>query len=279
MMKYSRLRSSMILVLALGLFTACGSGGTDGGGALTQGDKPIADESIASTPEASGICYAAQKNKLFVVSDKGILYKLAMDGTIEKQQTYKTSKGKKYDMEGVACDDANGVVVVAIEGKDNVMTINQESFIKTPDTGDIMRPSDNTLYKDKDGKNGIEGISIKDTTVFISNQSRNAYPNQDASFIFTIDSYTAPHPTVQATIYDPKLKDIAGLAFYHDKLYILNDKDKLSEYDRNEKKVLKTKTLPIPAEGIAFDASGNIYFASDNNGKVYKYKASDFGIE
>jgi len=151
-------------------------------------------------------------------------------------------------MEDVACDDANGVIVVAIEGKD------------------------------KDDKNGIEGISIKDTTVFISNQSRNAYPQQDASFIFTIDSYTAKNPTLQA-IYDPKLKDIAGLAFYHDKLYILNDKNKLSEYDMNEKKVLKTKTLPMPAEGIAFDASGNVYFASDENGKVYKYKASDFDIE
>jgi uncharacterized protein YjiK len=278
---------SIILLSGLSFFTACGSGvaSPENDEAMIQGnpnENITSSHTIANINEASGICYSSTQDLLFAVSDKGILYKLHTDGTILKEQSYKTSKGKKYDFEGVACDDAHGNLIVAVEGKDNVMTINQNTFEKTPDIGDIERPADNTLYKDKDGKNGIEGITIQDDVVYISNQSNTPYPGKDASFIFTIDSYSAPHPTIQ-NIYDPKLTDIAGLDFYHDSLYMVHSKNLLSAYNIQTKKILKTIQLPngIQAEGVAFDNSGNIYFAYDGktDGKIYKYSLAEIGIE
>ncbi len=281
---YKQLQNSLVLASALTLLAACGSGGSndeeDGNGAA---GIIASDKAIASIAEASGICYSTTRDSLFVVSDRGILYELDTAGKELNKKTYKTSKGKKYDFEGVACDDASGNVAVAVEGKDNIMTINQSTLEKVPDTGDILRPADNTLYKDKDGKNGIEGITYHNGKVFISNQSNNTYPNKDASFIFTLTpSYKAVQPTIDSII-DPKLLDMSGLSFYHDTLYIIHQRDKLTSFDLTNQQVIKTITLPdgIKAEGVAFDNSGHIYFAYDNktNGKVYKYSLSALGIE
>jgi uncharacterized protein YjiK len=281
-----KIASSVVLLSSLTLLTACGSGAdSDEEQSITQGDQSntqAISHAITSINEASGICYSNAQDALFAVSDQGILYKLDTDGHILKEQSYRTSKGKKYDFEGIACDDTHDNLVVAVEGKDNVMTINQNSFEKTPDIGDIERPSDNTLYKDKDGKKGIEGITIYKDIVYISNQSDIPYPGQDASFIFTIDSYQALHPTIQS-IYDPKLTDIAGLDFYHDRLYMVHAKNQLTLYDIDKKEIIKTITLPddIEAEGVTIDDSGNIYFAYDGktDGKIYKYSLSELGIE
>ena len=55
---------------------------------------------------------------------------------------------------------------------------------------------------------------------------------------------------------------------------------KLIAFDIDEEKVTSAKDLPVgvDAEGVAFDNAGHIYFADDKNGKVYQYKASDFGV-
>lgn len=274
---YRYIQGSIVLASALSLLSACGGGGSE---------TPVkipSEKVIASIAEASGICYSTTLKSLFVVSDRGILYQLDSEGHELKQQSYTTSKGKKYDFEGISCDDANGNLAIAVEGKDNIMTINQNTFVKVPDTGDILRPDDNTLYKDKDGKNGIEGIAYHAGKVYVANQSNNPYPNQDASFIFTLSpSYQAIQPTIESVI-DPKILDISGLSFYHDTLYILHQRDKLTSYNISSKQVLKTVTLPdgIKAEGVTFDDSGHIYFAFDDktNGKVYKYSLATLGIE
>jgi len=290
---YKQLQSSIILVLALGLLTACGSGSTDKGegDALQAGDyTQITGETLASIEEASGICYSKNRDSLFVVSDKGILYELDMTG-VEKRtpKTFKTEQDKKYDYEGVACDDTNNRVAVAVEGKDNVHTIDYETLTiqtttilgEVKPTGDIQRPANDTLFKDKDGKKGIEGITLHNGTVYISNQSDIAYPGQDSSFVFTLDDYSAAAPTIQRDI-DHGHKDISGLAFYHDSFYMVSGINRsLIKYDINSNTTLFKKNLPIgiSAEGVAFDDAGNIYFADDKGGKIYKYKASDFGIE
>jgi len=214
------------------------------------------------------------------------IYKLDMQGNILEQQLHKSAKGKKYDYEGIACDDAHGNVIVAVEGKDNLHTIEQSdlaSLLKNSagkPTGDIVRPDNNTLFKDAKGKTGIEGIAIYDGSVYVSNQSLVAYPGKDSSFVFTVDDSSADTPNIDRVI-DHKQLDIVGLSFHNGILYMLSSTNhKLIGYNIDEDKVVSTKDLPagIDAEGVAFDHNGNIYFADDKNGKVYQYKASDFGI-
>ncbi len=278
-----------ISLSTLMLVTACG-GGSDKKEGGTNPDPgtggTIVGKTIASIAEASGICYSADNDALFVVSDKGIVYKLDMQGKILDQHTHKSAAGKKYDYEGVACDDANGNVIVAVEGKDNLHTIEQSnlsSLLKNSagkPTGDIVRPADNTLFKDAKGKTGIEGITINDGSVYVSNQSLNKYPEQDSSFVFTVDDSFADAPNIDRVI-DHKQLDIVGLSFHNSLMYMLSATNhKLIAFDIDEEKVVSTKDLPagIDAEGVAFDNAGNIYFADDKKGKVYKYKASDFGV-
>ncbi len=274
--------SAFLLVV----LTACGGSDKSKDKTNPDTDGEVSGKTIASIAEASGICYSADNDALFVVSDKGVIYKLDMQGKILAQHTHKSTKGKKYDYEGVACDDANGNVVVAVEGKDNLHTIEQSdlsSLLKNSEgkpTGDIVRPDDDTLFKDKKGKTGIEGITINDGSVYISNQSLVAYPGKDSSFVFTVDDSFADAPNVDYVI-DHKQLDIVGLSFHNDLLYMLSATNhKLIAYDIDKEKVVSTKDLPagVDAEGVAFDNAGNIYFADDKNGKVYQYKAADFGV-
>ncbi len=276
------LSASLILLL-----TACGGGsGDDDGSGGDGGSGNITGKTIASIDEASGICYSAEKDALFVVSDKGVIYKLDTSGEILDQETHRTAKDKKYDFEGIACDDDNGRLVVAREGKDNVVTIEQDDLSDRlkdgdeKDMGDIVRPDDDTLFKDEEGKTGIEGIAIFDGTVYISNQSLVAYPGQDSSFVFTVDDYTAAAPEVDQIVNHGKL-DIVGLSFHNGFLYMVSGTDhSLIQYDIDAGEVVSEKALPsgIDVEGVTFDNDGNIYFADDKNGKVYQYKASDFGV-
>lgn len=275
------LSASLILLL-----TACGGGDSKSDDPKNPGPGNITGETIAKIEEASGICYSADRGSLFVVSDKGVIYELDMSGEILAEERHRTKKDKKYDFEGIACDDDNGRVVVAREGKDNVVTIKQNDLSSRlkdsddKDMGDIVRPDDDTLFKDEDGKTGIEGIAINDGTVYISNQSLVAYPGQDSSFVFTVNDYTAAEPEVDEIVDHGKL-DIVGLSFHNGFLYMVSGVDhSLIQYDIDAGKVLSTKRLPsgIDVEGVTFDNDGNIYFADDKNGKVYKYSASDFGI-
>jgi len=279
-------KSTIFLTFSLALLTACGGGGSSGKKDEKPAPTPLTGAAIANIDEASGICYSAKRDSLFVVSDKGVLFELDTSGQQKRQIPLRTNANKGYDSEGVACDDAHDRLVVAAEGKDNVLTLPYASLSiqKSADgnpTGDITRPADNTLYKDKKGKQGIEGIAIHDGIAYVSNQSTVPYPGKDSSFVFTLDDYTAIAPNV-VNIFDHKQIDIAGLSFYKGVLYMVSGINKsLIAYDINTKSVLSTKPLPaeISVEGIAFDNSKHIYFADDKNGKVYKYPTSQFGIE
>jgi uncharacterized protein YjiK len=283
-----KIRQLAISLSTLMLITACGGGSDkkEGGTNPDPGTGTIKGKTIAAIDEASGICYSADNDALFVVSDKGVIYKLDMQGKILEQHTHKSAAGKKYDYEGVACDDANGNVIVAVEGKDNLHTIEQSdlsALLKNNQgkpTGDIVRPDNDTLFKDDKGKTGIEGITINDGSVYVSNQSLVAYPGKDSSFVFTVDDSFADAPNIDRVI-DHKQLDIVGLSFHKGIMYMLSATNhKLIAYNVDEEKVVSTKDLPagIDAEGVAFDNAGNIYFADDKNGKVYQYKASDFGV-
>lgn len=284
-LQYFTFSASLLILL-----TACGGGKSSGGdNSGNSGDGTIKGKTIASIVEASGICYSSEKDALFVVSDKGVVYKLNMQGEILEQQELRTrKKNKKYDMEGVACDD-NGRIVIAIEGKDNLLTVSQDDLKDVlrdgegNPMGDITRPDDTLLKdpKDKAKVTGIEGVAINNGIAYVSNQSSVAYPGEDSSFVFTVDDYTAAAPEVD-TVIDHGKKEIVGLSFYQGDLIMISSLDHtLIRYDLEKEEIVSTKALPsgLDAEGVTFDNEGNIYFADDKNGKVYQYKAADFDIK
>jgi len=255
---------SQLIVSALALFlTACG-----GSGATDQEEKTGL---IAGIPEASGICYSSTRNSLFVVSDKGIIVEIDTNGKFVRDKSFNSLD--KHDFEGVACND-NGDLNIAVEGADNILIVNQSTLnLKN----DLNIKRGNILTKDKEF--GLEGIAIFEGKVYLSNQSFNAYPDTDPSIIFTIDSLNNPEPEIME-LFDHGYRDISGLAFYKNYLYMVSDSDNLLiKYDVTNNQTVFTKQLTkFSVEGITFDEKKHIYFADDDNGKIYKYDISQFGI-
>ena len=74
-------------------------------------------------PEASGITYVKKTNTLFVVNDEGILYELSLKGKILRKK-----KIGSYDLEGISFDSKNDLLILAIEGRDNILLVHRNNF-------------------------------------------------------------------------------------------------------------------------------------------------------
>ena len=212
-------------------------------------------------PEASGITYVKKTNTLFVVNDEGILYELNLKGKILRKKHLGS-----YDLEGISFDSKNDLLILAIEGRDNILHIKKEISIK--------RKYKNKLLLKKDKKRGLEGIVLIDSHVYISNQSNIAYPKEDASVIVILP-YTIKKKKLKIIrILDHGLKDISGLTYYKGDLYLVSDKKStIYQYSFKVKRIIKKKKLnkSHAQEGITFDKKGNLYIA-DDKGKILVYK-------
>ncbi|MBD3789603.1 MAG: SdiA-regulated domain-containing protein [Campylobacterales bacterium] len=122
-------------------------------------------EVIALVPEASGICYSTRTDTLFVVNDEGKIYEVSKNGKIlcAKQLG-------KYDLEGVACDDVAKRLYFAVEGKDNILIVDQRTLqvLKEMDV-DRVYHGKKLLIKDKE--QGLEGIALVNDRIYLANQS------------------------------------------------------------------------------------------------------------
>ena len=228
---------------------------------------------IANIPEASGICYSQKRDSIFVVSDKGVIVELDTNGVVKRDKSLNSLS--KHDFEGVACDDAKNSLLIAVEGADNILRVDQENLNVQKDInierGDILQ---------KDKEFGLEGIALLNGKVFLSNQSFTLYnQGDDPSVVFTIDSLTSAKPNIDK-IYDHGFTDISGLSFYQGFLYMVSDSaNMLIKYDVEKEETVFTKQLPkFSIEGIAFDTRNNIFFADDDNGRIYKYETKQYGI-
>lgn len=225
------------------------------------------EEVIAKIDEASGICYSKKSNTLFVVGDEGYIYELSLNGKILKQQYY-----KNYDFEGITIDEENSLLLVAVEGEDEIFIYSKKS-LKYKSKISIKREYKKVKVLKKGG-DGLEGITLYKNKIYISNQSNKKYPKKDSSFIAIIDYDLAKKKQKIKEIIDPKYKDIAGLSFHNDILYFVSDKKSLLvKYNLKKQKVLKEFKLnpKHSQEGITFDKDGNLYIA-DDNGQILKIK-------
>lgn len=219
---------------------------------------------IAQIPEASGICYDATTDLLYVVGDEGMLYALTTDGAIKRRK-----KLGDYDFEGVACDTRRGRLILAIEGDDDLLIVDRTDF--TP----LKRISIKRRFQKREilakGGNGLEGITLApDGTLYLTNQSEHKYPHADPSVIVTLPYPHAKKGKITGIIDIQKI-DLAGLDWHRGSLYIVSDKkDRLYRYNPTSGRIdLKRKLPKFAQEGVAFDTKGDLYFA-DDDGRVLK---------
>ncbi|WP_174247184.1 SdiA-regulated domain-containing protein [Arcobacter sp. LA11] len=222
---------------------------------------------IAKIPEASGISYSTKSNSLFVVNDEGSLYELSKKGKILREK-----KIGKYDFEGIVVDDKNNVLLLAIEGKENILILSKDDFKKINEIS-VKRTYEGVKVLKK-GSDGIEGIALKNNKIYLSNQSNKLYPKNDSSVIVIINYDLKKKKQKIENIINHGLTDISGLTFIGDILYMISDNNNfIVSYDINKKKILKKDKLPkkFAQEGIAFDKKGNLYIA-DDKGQILKIK-------
>lgn len=219
-------------------------------------------------PEASGICYMKQSDSLFIASDEGSVYEINTEGKILRQQEL-----GKFDLEGVACDEKNNRLLFAVEKSDNVLVVDAKTFTIQKEVN-IKRSFDGVKVIKKDEENGLEGITIVDDTLYLSNQSTRKWPESDASVLIQIDSLEKEKASI-TQIVDHGYIDIAGLCYHNGYMYMVSDTDDLLIiYDLKTAKTIKeVKLESYDQEGIAFDNKGFVYI-TDDKGSIRRYKAA-----
>ena len=248
----------LLLLLSLLLFTAC------------EKDRKK-DHVIAKVPEASGICYYAKTGTLFAVSDRGRIYELSRDGKILRNRNI-----GKYDLEGIACDPQNNRLLCIDEGNDNILIVDTKTLHLQKEVS-VKRSFHNKKILVKDKEHGLEGITIAPSgNIYLANQSHRFYPDKDPSVIVVVKDL-AHQKTPIFSIIDPRIKDISGLAYTKNGLYMVSDtNNKIYRYNLTTRKRDFFAKLPkFAQEGITFDQNGYIYFA-DDNGHILKYRAKRF---
>jgi len=235
---------------------------------------------IVSIKEASGICYVAKTDTLFVVGDNGFVYEIDKNGLELNKKDFRWRKNN--DFEGITYDDQRDLLYIAIEGVDNILVLNR--------TLDYLREV-NIKRQDSDGRDilanggeGLEGISIYNGQVYASNQSfvKLIASESDPSVLIKLDSVTSNKASIEEVI-DIGYINISGMTFYNNLLYLVSDTDDLLiKYDIISDKVLDEQPIKeinkvlvdVSLEGVAFDNDRYIYFAIDdkNEGKIVKYK-------
>ena len=233
-------------------------------------------KTIATIPEASGICYIEKTDMLIVVNDEGWIYKLSTKGDIKR----KFFLGK-YDLEGITYDKTNDKLLVAVEGKESILVLNRASLELEKEI-EIKRKFEKVNLLKKSKKAGIEAIAIDENgDIYLSNQSKRTYKNKlkkNASVVFKIDSIKKKKAKI-VEVFNHGYIDIAGLTFHDGFLYMTSDKENLLiKYDIKQNKTIKKIKLPKSAqEGICFDNDGYVYIA-DDDGAILRYKTKKLGI-
>jgi uncharacterized protein YjiK len=220
---------------------------------------------IAEIPEASGITYSSQSDTLFVVNDEGTIYELSKKGQILREKYI-----GNYNLEGIVVDDNKNLLIVAVEGQDDILILSKEDMRVQKEIS-IQRTFNGVKVLEKGG-DGLEGLALYKNELYLSNQSKNRYPTPDSSVIVVIDYDLTKKKQKIKRIIDHGYSDIAGLVFYNNTLFMVSDKESLLiQYDVKKDTVMNQIKLSKESaqEGIAFDATG-VLFIADDNGQILR---------
>jgi uncharacterized protein YjiK len=186
------------------------------------------------------------------------------------------------DFEGITYDAENDLLYIAVEGVDNLLVIDRNYTVV--DERNIDREDeDGDLILEKDNKNGIEAITFADDRLYIANQSYTFLPEPDASVLIALDLSDSEKVLLKKVMSLKPYTDIAGLAYYKDRIYMVSDDEKLLlVYDPVKMEVEDAIALErfdpvldeMAIEGVTFDNDGYIYFAYDDvdDGGIFRYR-------
>lgn len=229
----------------------------------------------------SGLAFHPGRGTLFVVGDKGDLCEMQTDGALVQAVDL-----GKLDLEGIAVDPSTGLLYLAVEGKERILEVDPQG-LELRRTFDIKRTYGGKSLLKK-GSEGIEGIVfVADEShpegglFYIANQARDREAAEDIAAIFQVElplrSGKGDARVSIERFFVTGISDMSGLAYdaKTQVLYIISDSNNSIFLARTSGVLLKGYALPeFDQEGIAFDASGNVYIARDSGG-IIRYAPRD----
>jgi len=223
--------------------------------------------------EPSGICYHAERNTLFVVSDEGEVAEITKNGTPVANYMV------KGDLEAITVVPETGLLYIAVEGVDVILEFD-------PERGEVLRRfpinrefkgDPNFLQKQvKKYDNGIESLAFvpnpehpEGGTFYVGNQ-------WDPPVIMEVLVPLKSSPAAEAEakiirVLPFRMDDPA--AMYYDpvtkRLNIVSDADNiLVEVTLDGKMVKQYAFLGDEQEGLCRDDEGYLYIAQDRGGII-----------
>lgn len=210
--------------------------------------KPASSKSTA-IPEPSDICYSANSNTFFVVSDNGILFEIDRDGKIIRKVTESDS-----DFEAVHVDEHN---VYAVNEKYRKICIYDKKSLQKIKTVTVPFGG---------GRNrGYEAITFnktKNTFILVVEKDPITLLELDADF------------NIKNEIDLSKIaRDISAASFHDNYLWLLSDEDRtLLKLNPSSYQVIEKWLLPvINPEGFAFDKDGSLLVTCDDMQRIYYF--------
>ncbi|MEN8138995.1 MAG: SdiA-regulated domain-containing protein [Bacteroidota bacterium] len=209
----------------------------------------ILDSYELSIAEPSGLAFSTDKESLYTVSDRGMLYQISLTGNTIKELPFAGD-----DFEGVTVNPLTSDIYVIEEGKGKLNKLDNKG---------VFQESYNIL--DNSGNSGLEGLTY--------DVSRNVfYMLKEKS-----DGLLIKYSVTDGSQTEIKLNfayDYSGI-FYNsstDKLWIVSDESKTLTQCTNSGQKIKEYKLPISGvEGVVVNnEETEAYLVSDPNNMLYK---------
>jgi len=221
----------------------------------TQIQLELVKEIDLPVKEPSGLCYSANSNAFYTVSDNTAkVYKLSLTGALIETKSYKGD-----DLEGITVDPNSGDIYVVEERKRELVKLNSNGVEISRKHLDIEI---NSINK------GLEGITFnpKNNHIYILNE-------QNPGLLLELD---ATGNVIKQTELDFAI-DYSGIYYEQteDVLWVVSDKSKsVNKCTLDGKKIISYKIKESKAEGIVVNPdSKKIYLVLDGLDvmQVYSY--------
>jgi len=203
-------------------------------------------------PEPSDLTFDKEKGVLYTVSD-------------ETKQIYKiTTEGAVLQIFNVNADDLEGVTIY---NESNLLLVDEATNkIINYNLLNNTQTSTQINYNNTENK-GLEGVCFNKTknAIYIVNEKeQGALLELDTNFTIKTTKILTFAKDYSAVYFDEK----------NNVLWIVSDESATINKCTTEGKLIKTYNINIEnCEGVAIDfAKNNMYFVSDSESKLYKYK-------
>lgn len=203
---------------------------------------------VIKVPEPSDICLSPDKNTMFIVSDKGMVFQTDLKGKV-----IKASSVLGTDFEGVYADSA--FVYVADETARLVYKLDQQTLEKV---GVYEVPYSGAR------NSGVESLTY--------NEARKRFvmiTEKNPILIFELDGDFKKVNREKFTA----SRDISAATYHDGFLWLLGDEDRtVFKLDANNYQVLESILINVPnPEGIAFDKEGKMIICGDDTTTLYYF--------